>query len=341
MDYKSFIAKYYSDANEYTLSYIEFFLNQVKKMVIEAKRTMGENVTDKEIFTTLFEDANNIQTLSYSAKYKRGKKSDIGMTKLYILKPFLVNFVDWLNEQGFIENYEELNKFISTLTPENMLSEDNMSQTYFKSIEDVIKFIDYIGEQCFNSLARTKKNFDFYDSTDDLLFTKAIAILSWNGYTYEQMIQMKKEDVCIRGNTNYFINKPTRKNISFFEYRILKNFIQSDSHRGIPSGRLIKYNNNEMLLRPQKARLEMVPNAIVCHLARFNEYAAKVGSPLLLSQKSLARSGFYALLHENCKYNTDNITQNIMRMKNCDYSQAFKDRQYYEKWLKMFYSNEQ
>lgn len=340
MDYKSFIKKYYSEANEYTLSYVDFFLSQVKKMVVEAKRTIGNTVSEKEIFTALFEDKNNIKILSYSAKYSSGKKADVGITKLYILKTFLINFADWLNTQNLIENYDELVKYITSLTPEKMLSEDSMAQIYFKSIDDVISFIDNIGQNCFNQIAATKKGFDSYDRNEDLLFIKTIAILSWRGYSYEEMLQIKKEDVCIRGNTNYCIIKPIRKNISILEYKILQNFASATEQRGLPSGRLTKYNNTNMLLRPQKSKQILVPNAIVCNLNRFNDYASSINSPFLLNTKALTKSGFYVMLHDTCKNNDDSITQNIMRLKNCDYTQAFRARQYYEIWRKMFYPDE-
>ncbi len=339
MDFENFINKYYSNERPAKISNIRFFLNQVENMVVEAKRILGDDVSDKEVYSSLFEDRDKILKFTYTFNKKNLRKMDVGWTKTSLLKSFLLNFIEWLNDQNLIENYDELYTYIQSFTNlGDFLTEENLSRIYFIDLLSVINFINNVGEFYLNKVAAKRKNFDNYNTISDLLNIKVIAVLAWYGFSPSEMLEINKTDIKISGNTYYIDIKP-RVYITKFDYNILSLYAQTETYRGIPSGRLVYLAKGDKLIRAGSTtnKEEATDKYIFNTIKRFNQCATNMGSILLLQPKALSKCGAFSKIYELSKNNPENLNKIIREIFNCSNSEGSWQKYYYKKWVNIFH----
>lgn len=336
MDFEVFLNKYYGNSNKTICASCRFFLSQVENMIDDAKQTLGENASEKEIYSSLFRNREQVLKLMYSFNVKH-KKFDIGMYKSTVLKKFLLNFIEWLNDQGLVDNYEELKSFILSFNLSNFLVEENLSQIYFENISEVLKFIDDVGEFYLSKVALKSTGAKGYDKNSELLNIKTVAILAWHGLTPTQMLQIKKTDIK-SSNGNYFIEWTPRTYVSKIEYNILHSFAGISSYRGIPSGRLTTLTEGDELLRIcSTAKSQATDKYIFNMIKRFNRCAENSGKTKILQPKALSRCGVFSQVHDFCKNNPDGVNQAIKKICNCSNYAMYYHKCYYDKWINIFY----
>lgn len=331
MDYKEFIDAYYNNTNQPTKIDVEFFLQQITEIFNRTKELL-HNPSDKEIYSTIFEDTNNITTLAYKVKHDTGRQGDISLTKFLRLKKFLANFTDYLNLKGLLSNYEELKVYIMGLTPQKLISEQAMSQLYFKSIKDVISSIDKLG----------KLVLDNYNPYYDLLDIKAIAILLWRGVKPEIIAKLKVSNISSI-NDNYIIayeenERQIIKAITESEYFYLNAYISCDSQRGLPSGRKTFYNPTEYIIKAKKSKV--TGSDVIAKLYKYNLSAYKYNHQSL-NTTVLMKCGKFEDIHTYSVSHTGlTIRQCIKDLLKCDRRTAYDINNVYMKWLNMFYGKQ-
>jgi hypothetical protein len=163
---------------------------------------------------------------------------------------------------------------------------------YYKDLPGVIDFIDSVGEEYY----------DGYDKTEDLLFVKSIAVLSWRGFSEREMQTMQKSAVFADKKTKparyYASGGGKTVEISAREYSILKGLADADSHRGFPSGVVRYYKGYEKrLFRPVTLAEACEYPYLKSTLQRFNAAASLRGKVVTMS--ALKKNGLFVKIYED------------------------------------------
>lgn len=328
MAYKEFLNTYYKNTNQSTRTDVEFFLQQIKDKYNDVKQILN-NPSDKDIYSTIFEDKNNINLMAYKLKKDTQKHGDISLTKFHRLKSFLVNFTEFLNNNNLIANYNELSSYITELSPQKVISEDAMSHLYFKSIDDVILSIDKLGE-------KVLKNYNPYN---DLLEIKAISILLWKGFNPQAISVLNTDNILFNNGKYYVSNKTLRKELSEREYYLIKSYCSCSSQRAIPSGKTVFFSPNKLFIK-HRENTKINANTVVFKIHKYNTIAFKHNLQSL-NTNVIMKCGFYEEIYNHSKAHPGiTIRQNIKDLAKCDNHTTYEIYNFYIKWLNIFYGQQ-
>ncbi len=239
-----------------------------------------------------------------------GDKYGIGKSSFYLKKSFSISLFQWLYEHDAATT-ETLN-YVKNLSYDDALIEIDISTSYFRSLDDVMSYIDLVGD----SKGAVDK--------DSLLSIKACACILWMGIDIYDMIDIKKSD--IRGNSIEFNNhlysmpEPAAK--------IINRFAMLDNYFDFPGGRQKTRVNSEYLFRSCQCD-HMNGNQLSCCVYRFNKTAEKYGKKIVTV--SLKKNSILCVARETGK--------DFAEIINCTPPVAFGLRRYYNKWNEYFWGD--
>lgn len=328
MDFKEFLDKYYKNTNQSTTKDVVFFLAQIKEKYNELKQVLN-NPSDTDIFSTIFEDKNNINLMAYKLKNNTQKHGDISLTKFHRLKTFLNNLIDFLNKKKQLTNFNEISLYLSELTPQKIISEDAMSHLYFKSIDDVILSIDKLGEKVLSN----------YNPYNDLLEIKAISILLWKGFNPQAISVLKNDNILFENKKFYVSNGTLKKELTEKEYYLIKSYCSCSSQRAIPSGKSVFFSPSKLFIK-HRENTKVNANTVVFKIHKYNTVAFKYNLQSL-NTNVIMKCGFYEEIYNHSKAHPGiTIRQNIKDLAKCNNHTTYEIYNFYIKWLNMFYGQQ-
>ena len=138
----------------------------------------------------------------------------------------------------------------------------------YKSIDTILDYIDYIGQGVLPA----------YNPESDLLYVKTIAILSWYGFTADEMAQLKTSNLIIEAGKYYGIKLQDHQvQIGWRACKLLCCIGVQYLYRTFPSGKSqVIRGLTGYLLRSDMFMEAPTPNAILNRWSRFNAALKKL-----------------------------------------------------------------
>ena len=227
--------------------------------ILNSLETTQEHQAELETFRS-----NAIKVFSDGAYDGRNKvlwlfqKADGKLTrnKFYRIKRLAKALYNGLYDKGLV--VAETVSFVENISHSDIDMETEISGYYFASIDDILGFIDEV------SIAA---NIDD-DSPQNI---KAIVILSWFGFSREDMIKIKKADLHSYDSTIVFGNFKAVLPPHIFE--VLSQYASADYCVG-KNGRMYGYMDSPYLFRSRKS-IQMNARSVSSTVARFNDVASE------------------------------------------------------------------
>lgn len=258
------------------------------------------------------EDNQSFMDLHKVCRLFYGKSSSLSKAQYYRKRNLIRKLYDWLAEQRVVD--EDFARKVYELKLQDVVSDSELYRYYFKSLDDCLNFISYVGKM---------KGFDEHD---DMLNIKTIVILAWYQLELTEIQALHKSDLQLRTHSILINGRMIQLPVDHFN--VLKRFSEIDEHKGFPAHRTQYYMPSQFLLR--SARQEnLTPNNIYQVIQRFNFVAVHYGKEL--SILNLKRNGIFSKVYEIAE---DDKTTNVLiqELIGCDTAFAFGYKEFYERW---------
>ena len=232
----------------------------------------------------------------------------------YKIRDYLKSLSEYL---GVSLNIPSLPELISVL-------EDDM----FKDLESILEHIDHIGNNLFND----------YSPDLDLLYLKAIVILGWHGFSMEDVVSFKSENILVSPIANKYMISSPHIDLTQLEGELLLKQAKAVVFRSMQTRQIIYYvpaSSCPYLLRPSVERAQpdkLLPN----HIAQFFKFFNKISPRKPIVFRKLRKNAIFCEIHND----TSNLPlhQKILGHMRCSATEAYAIQSEYEKWLARFYS---
>lgn len=199
--------------------------------------------------------------------------------KFYDIKTFLTNLYQWLYDEGLIE--QQYIDRIGEITVDDIVSDAEIKQYYFRDLDDVI-----------NSICNIGYNKDFRDYAD-LLSIKSVAISMWYGIEEKNVIFIKKSDLNKDEKSIIIDNRIITIEEKFFN--ILDLYSKTDEYRSFPTGNIFVCMPSEYLFRTLYTD-QMTAGSVSTLLRRFNAVAKN--SSKQLKSGCLKKNGLFVRIYQ-------------------------------------------
>lgn len=312
------------------------FVNQVDKLLIEVQKKNKKFDTTQAI-KFIIESPDYLKRIlaeSSDGDIRLNRSSFSGQKKM------LLYFIDYLDSVGIIDNAQEAKTYIDSIIYTDTVT-NKTSKALFKNLDDILFSIDYIGAVSFDIARKAprsqvrRKEFKPYDSEKELLIVKSIAILSWYGYSYPEMLALKKDEIIKSDNDYYIIKSGEKVNINKRYYDILVMQANTMQYRGLPSGRLTKYYKDSEFLIRSTTPSEPTVQTISCIMQRFNIQAKKLNYPKSYDYDRIRLCSIFAKVRE-MKPKTQKEYVDASISLGIDRHEAYIKYPIYKQWLKLF-----
>jgi len=195
---EEFLKKFYPATNEARRNDVERFLDAVNSKVGDAD--IVEQLSNKEFLCSAFYIQKNGGSISRQHYQK--------------IKGYLLNLFEMYGINGEVPTREAV---LGSARKVN----------YFRSIDDMLAFIDSVG----------RYHFVNYNPTADLVMVKAICVLGWLGYTPEEIAALKISDLTLTDANTYQLTRETETfELSGEPFAALYHLTHLEVYRAIPTG---------------------------------------------------------------------------------------------------------
>ncbi len=237
----------------------------------------------------------------------------ISRTQYYSVKEILAYILERLGiDKENIPSREEIIEF-------------SEMRCYFADIASVISFIDEVG----------LRMIDGYNPKNGLVRLKSIAILSWYGYSTQEIAEFLNSYIKFDG-VPYLQKNDERLDLTEEEYHILSLQAESTSITTLPKGKTYSYKYNTDYLIKNRSGNPLNCGDNVSKLVEYFNTAAN--DTRLLSCKGLKLSGIFERIYTD--NSSDTIIEKIQRHEKCQRNFAYGRKIIYLKWLKKFHNSE-
>lgn len=300
----------------------------LERFCAQCKSTEGKDRRWAEAFCEtldgLFDD-NNFEDIRKVCSLFYGKGTGLSKAQYYRKRKYVIALYNWLRDCGAVS--EEFAKRVSSLKIEDVVSEDELSLYYFRSLDSLLGYIRLVG-----------LTFGMREN-DDLLIVKSIAILSWHGVDLDEMALIRKSDLKV-GNKTLLIRGENERTILLQDehFGILRMFADATTYRSFPAQRESNYQSSMYLFRSDKQD-RLTSNSLRCTLKRFNLEAKESGQ--LLSVIAMKKNGVCCEVLKRSKDSDEVINSIIQEVCQCDKFIAFGYAKFYHRWKERFYPKEE
>lgn len=231
-------------------------------------------------------------------------------------------------------HYQKIKKYLTDLSKylgvdfeipsrDDVLASQEML-TYFGSIDDVLDFINEMGI----------KNVPDFDKRIDLVYLKSLVVLGWRGLTANQIVNIKKTDCFLNNNQGYIKGDEFEVLLNKKETEVIAVLINTESYKGYPSGKLIRFKGSESyLFRPTSSSVSapIEENTLLHALRRFNDAN---DSLRMITFRSLRKNGAFEDVYKD--KSEASLYIKIMKRFNCDRIVAIGISREYNRWVELF-----
>lgn len=263
----------------------------------------------------LFADMDKVCRLFYG----RGKR--LSKAQFYRKKKYIVELYQWLAREGQV--FPEFLEQVENLKMDDVISTDELSRFYFRSIDSALGYIAQIG------MLRSM------NKEDDLLPVKAIVILTWYQTELGEMTAIRKSDLNA-GEKSVQISGENPRTITLDEksFRLLKLYADAEEYNSFPGGGRKSYQPSVYLFRSNRSD-HLNENNLKCFCKRFN---AEADAGQLISLLAIRRCGIFCevsgLLE---KSKNESVNAAIQKIAKCDRQMAFGYAKLYGRWKQKFH----
>lgn len=295
VDYEVFLGRYYPQASEQREKDVQRFVSHVNDIV---EQSSVEQLTSKQTLCNLF---------FFQAT------GGVSRSHYQKIKEYLLNLFDYFKLNAEVPSREEV-------------IESQPVVSFFKNFDDMIEFIDYVGE---SKLAG-------YNKRIDLMNVKVLAALGWYGLSTAQIANLTKRCTYRDGAT--FVVKADDQTfvIDDLTSEMIDTLSHIDTYHGLPSGKTQNYKGDDtMLFRPTTANCERVTSdTLIQILKRFNA-AIPAGQDRAINFRRLRKNAQFVMIYND---KTDRkLVDKIMDYMNCDHRLAYGYKKEYRHWVELFY----
>ena len=249
--------------------------------------------------------------------YTTGK---ISKAQFFRVKKYVKELYEWLYDLHLVT--KEQWEYVSSLSLDDVLSDEEIRNCYFRDLDSALDFICAVGRRCGLS------------HDDDLLTIKAIVIFSWYGVDRSDMSIVRKSGLVPEFNT-VCISDKTSIVLPDKYFGILYRLSILDEHRGFPTGKLQVYEDSPYLMRASKS-VQMDKGKISQAIKRFNVVTVDQFGHRL-STRALQSNGVFYKMLQSQEQDSRSLTEVVKEIVGCDKHAAFWYKVTYEKWKNIFY----
>lgn len=291
--------------------------NQVKSLI-----------EDKPFIESVFEEVFSSKTSLCYLFVAPGKGASASRKCIKYTKEVLIHMIEALAENNIISyaKKEQMMLQINNITVRDVLSQ-TMKVTYFKTLDDVITFIDKIGEIKFAQLCLKYRYATPYNKEKDLLDIKTICVLAWHGISNRSMAEFKISNL----QTIY-----SKYNIEEKWQLLINNYCNATSLRVLNSAKTRSLDKNDYLFRG-KVSLHYTNTQIDKEINNFNDTCLSLDSPHLLSVADLKTNGILARIYNASKRDKEKARKLIVSTNDFVSSERYNYLEKYNVWVDKFY----
>jgi hypothetical protein len=320
IDYKAFVAKYYSSSSDVKKRDVERFLAHVERLA-----SFQENAKTRRVLKSLPELLTDKRFLCKT--FFMQKTNAVSRSHYQKIKNYLLNLFDYLDVCSVVPSQEKV-------------ADSREIVYFFKDLDDVFGFVDLVGFA----------KMDNYDPSEDLIFIKAIAILAWYGFSMQEIVDVRKSDlIAIDGAYGVYLstsedtetaNSSDKKLIPMTKqaFDILSFCSSLEMYRSFPSGKVqVLKGDPHLLFRPAYVDCDELKKEYPIYLMKYFNNAAADVSDKILSIKNLRKSALFETIRED---KTDrSLIEKIMGYTKCPINHAYAYRKQYSRWAELFYKD--
>lgn len=298
LDCKLFLEKYYPNANEQKA-------NDIARFIAYVKSILG---------TTPVEEA--LKDYKFLCKtFYLQKTGGIVYSHYLKIKDYLLNLFEYYGVESTVPSREDVIAAQTTVC-------------YFKDLDDLLDFIDYVGEL----------KLDNYNKRIDLANIKTVAVLGWYGLTTQEIATLP--NACIgTADGSFWVYKPdgSRIEISEHAYSIISILRSLDEYRGFPSGRKIIFKgDNTHLFRTKTSSCEVITeDHIIQIIRRFNDAIPPTCNNAINFRK-LKKNALFETVYNDTSDQL--VIHKIMKHMECNRNVAQGYKLEYERWLNLYHN---
>lgn len=246
------------------------------------------------------------------------KTGNISRSHYQKVKEYLLNLFDYMGINSVVPTREEV-----------IESQDTIC--YFRGINELLHFIDSVGEQ----------KIDSYNPTTDLIRVKSVCVLGWIGLTPVEISNLKKSDLVPIDLNGYKISGSKGTYEVYGEPFAALYYLSSlEEYNSLPVGgsrgrKIVLKSDSEYLFRAQDVECKKLNELqIVQVLSRFN-MSIPGKTPIVF--RNLHKNALFLEIY-NDKSNK-NLISKITDIIGCTYNVALSYREQYQKFAEAMDSN--
>ncbi len=299
IDFEKFTERFYPTANISRQDDIKRFLKHLEELT-----------GDKQIESIL---TNEQQMCSLFFLQKTGNVSRPHYQKI---KEYLLRICDFLGVKGTIPSRETV-----------LASQQKIC--YFRSIDDLLSFIDDIGRDTLST----------YDPTSDLVRVKSICILGWLGWSAAAIADMQIKDLIPIGFNGFKLcNQNNAYEIYGEAFASLYYLSSLDEYNSLPSGkRVFLSGNKEFLFRPtSKGEERLTELSIIQVLKRFNALIPSSSKRSIVFRNLHKNNLFLEIYNDHAE---SNLIAKIIKHMNCSQNYALNYKNQYLEFVNALENN--
>ncbi len=294
IEYETFLAKYYPDANEARKDDVKRFIDNF--LAIIGKTPFEEALTNRSLLCKSFfiQGACGVSRSHYQK-----------------IKGYLVCLFDMYGVNGAVPSREEV-----------VDSQENISM--FRSLDEMLGFIDKVGQAVLG---------DRYNPTTDLVIMKSICVLGWHGFSLSEIVDMKRSDLHMVNLDRFILTRKNMTyEITGASFAALFYLCDLNSYKSLPNGKLMVLDDSEYLFRsaPPIRVPKLSENAIVHTIMRFNDNIPPYYQRTILFRNLRKNALFLEIYNDK---SDKAILPKIASIMGCDQVSAINYKQQYLRFV--------
>lgn len=281
-----------------TTTTIKSFSNQVNSIIIEEEGDLNKPTYD--VLTSFFSKEENIDKIFET----HSLKTKMSISAFARQKNLILAFMNWLQKNELCNVDENVYNYAANYEFSKVIQQD-LLLLFFKNLNDVLDYIDLVGETQFKKARKKNPKIKIYDKKTDLLTIKSICILSWYGFEAKEMVTLDKNSFQNINNQFFIVcgdkNIQIRKN----EFDILVSLLEATGEYVLCSPIVFsKFYGNGLLFKPRHQDSVYEWKSISKVMKAFNDVVVKIKAPKLLSSSALKTNKILidAMVYSNLTY---------------------------------------
>lgn len=300
IDYEDFLGRYYPSANEFRKKDVKRFLDNLSEIIGDTP--LAEALQNQQILCRAF--------------FLQENGCGVSRPHYQKIKEYLLNIFEVCGIQGEVPSREAV-----------VASQQNIG--YFRGINELMKFIDSVGEA----------RLDSYNPTTDLVTVKSICVLGWLGFSPNEIAEFKKSELRLLGYDKYLIHHGDDEfEVSGEPFAALYYLTDLESYKGLPSGKKMTLTGDpSYLFRPTIHSDKLVGDSIVQIIRRFNTQIPAFSAQRAIIFRNLHKNALFIEVY-NDKSNRSLIAK-ISDILKCDQNYALSYREQYLRFVDALENN--